>query len=143
QNGLVGSISSTNAAHANSSSTGHAFCAILILVCRAGKAKAGSRVLAAANTLHLMNVQSKLRILFSQPRWMPLRAHRQNFLTRYPLSCKGTPCDRGGPFPIIPRISSAAGALPASFSAKFPVTNNPGCTGTKSQYSKFHLGEWE
>src|SRR5260370_30031485 len=80
-----------------------------------------------------MNEPGKLGCLFRDRKGMKLLLHRRIFLARYQLCGKRIPCDTGEAFPIIRRISGVAESPPALFSEKFPVTDNPGRTGTKSQ----------
>src|SRR5258708_40300223 len=80
-----------------------------------------------------MKAQHKLSRRFGKRTGMKLSTHRRIFPGGYQLCGKRIPCDTGKAFPIIRRIHGAAESPPAPFSATYPETDSPGCTGTKSQ----------
>jgi hypothetical protein len=60
-------------------------------------------------------------------------AREDNSFPTRQVTANRTACDMDEGLPIIPRISGVAEFSAARFLEKFPVTDDPGYTGTKSQ----------
>jgi hypothetical protein len=67
-----------------------------------------------------MIAHQKLRFSSDALQRCELSQGRRNLFTRYVLCCKGTACDIGKPFLIIPRISGVAESPNALLPADFP-----------------------